>query len=113
MSRHSPMASKFSSAKPSWSIWAWQAAQTGLARWAAICSRMGSTLRGSRSSTRSGTSGGGGGGGVPRMFSMIHLPRMTGEVRLAREVPVRMEPWPRSPRRTLSAGRVTRRKRSP
>src|SRR5438477_275256 len=28
-----------------------------------------------------GTFGGGGGGGVPRMFSRIHLPRRTGEVR--------------------------------
>src|SRR2546427_382939 len=30
-----------------------------------------------------GTFGNGGGGGVPRMFSRIHLPRMTGEVRVA------------------------------
>ena len=30
-----------------------------------------------------GTSGGGGGGGVPRMFSRIHLPRITGDVRVA------------------------------
>ena len=30
-----------------------------------------------------GTSAGGGGGGVPRKFSRIHLPRITGEVRVA------------------------------
>ena len=34
-------------------------------------------------SSSAGTFGGGGGAGVPRMFSRIQLPRMTGEVRLA------------------------------
>ena len=60
-----------------------------------------------------GTFGGGGGGGVPRMFSRIHLPRSTGEVRLAYDVTVRMLPWPRSPPRTLSSPSETRRKRLP
>ncbi len=36
-----------------------------------------------------GTSGGGGGGGAPSTFSMIHLPRSTGEVRCAYDVTVR------------------------
>ena len=44
---------------------------------------------------------------------MIHLPRMTGDVRFERDVPVRIEPCPSNPRRTLSGGRATRRKRSP
>jgi hypothetical protein len=44
------------------------------------------------------------------MLLRIHLPRSTGEVRIACEVTVRMLPWPRMPRRTLSAGSVTRRK---
>ena len=34
-------------------------------------------------SLRDGTSSGGGGGGVPMKFSRIHLPRITGEVRVA------------------------------
>ena len=46
-----------------------------------------------------GTFGGGGGGGVPSMFSSIHLPRSTGDVRFGYDVTVRMLPWPSSPRR--------------
>ena len=46
--------------------------------------------------------GGGGGGGEPRMFSSIHLPRITGEVRVAYEVTVRMLPWPSRPPRVSS-----------
>ena len=38
----------------------------------------------------SGTSGGGSGGGEPRMFSRIHLPRFTGDVRPGLLVSVRM-----------------------
>ena len=49
-----------------------------------------------------GTFGGGGGGGVPSRFSSIHLPRTTGEVRLAYDVTVRMLPWPSSPPRGSS-----------
>ena len=48
-----------------------------------------------------GTFAGGGGGGVPTMFSRIHLPRRTGDVRLAYDVTVRMLPWPSRPPRTL------------
>ena len=35
------------------------------------------------------------------MFSSSHLPRTTGEVRVAYEVTVRMLPWPSRPRRGL------------
>ena len=49
-----------------------------------------------------GTLAGGDGGGVPSRFSRIHLPRRTGEVRLAFEVTVRMLPCPSSPRRASS-----------
>ena len=42
------------------------------------------------SSLSSPAPGGGGGGGVPRMFSSIHLPRLTGEVRVGFEVSARM-----------------------
>ena len=45
-----------------------------------------------------GTSGGGGGGGdADQMFSSTHLPRITGEVRSACEVTVRMLPLPEQP----------------
>ena len=61
----------------------------------------------------SGTSGGGGGGGVPRMFSRIHLPRLTGEVRSGLEVTVSTAASVITPPRGLSAGRSTRRNSSP
>ena len=48
-------------------------------------------------SSSAGTSGGGGGGGVPSMFSRIHLPRTTGDVRSACDVSARMLPWPEQP----------------
>ena len=51
-------------------------------------------------SVSAGTFGGGGGGGVPRMFSRIHLPRSTGDVRFGYDVTVRMLPWPSRPRRS-------------
>ena len=57
-----------------------------------------------------GTFGGGGGGGIPRMFSSTHLPRCTGDVRLAYDVTARMLACPRSPPRGLFSGSVTRRK---
>ena len=44
-----------------------------------------------------GTLAGGGGGGAPRRLSRTHLPRSTGEVRVACEVTVRMLPWPSRP----------------
>ena len=108
--RQRPMASKFSSAKPAGSIIAWQAAQAGLSRCACIRSRSVAVLACVLRSTSAGTFGGGSGGGVPRMLFRIHLPRSTGEVRMAWDVSVRMLPWPSSPRRGLPAGRGTRRK---
>ena len=44
------------------------------------------------------------------MLFRIHLPLMTGEVRMAGEVTVKMLPCPSRPPRGLSAGRATRRK---
>ena len=44
------------------------------------------------SSLNGGTFGGGGGGGVPKMFSSTHLPRITGDVRVAYAVTARMLP---------------------
>ena len=38
------------------------------------------------------------------MFSTIHAPRTTGDVRFGADVAVRMLPWPSSPRRGLSGG---------
>ncbi len=54
--------------------------------------------------------GGGGGGAAASRFSRTHLPRTTGDVRVAYEVNVRMLPWPSKPPRGLAAGKVTRRK---
>ena len=54
-----------------------------------------------RFSSSGGTFGGGGGGGVPSMFSSIHLPRSTGDVRSAYDVTVRMLPWPSRPARVV------------
>ena len=104
--RQTPTALKFSSAKPSGSISAWQLAQLGFARCAASRSRIVSVPPPSLVSSRSGTSAGGGGGGTPSRFSRIHLPRTTGEVRSGYDVTVRMLPWPSRPRRGLSAGSV-------
>ena len=58
-----------------------------------------------------GTFGGGGGGGDPSSTSMIHLPRITGEVRSATDVSTRMLPCPSTPRRY--SGSVTRRNSGP
>ena len=96
-----PTASKFSSAKPSGSITLWQLAQTGFARCSAICSRIVLGFSPSPFSLSCGTSGGGGGTGVPRMFSRIHLPRTTGDVRSAYDVTASTLPWPSSPQRAL------------
>ena len=87
------------------------ARRTPGSRDAAPCARASTAPRRSRwSASARRTFGGGGGGGVPRMFSRIHLPRTTGEVRSGYDVTVRMLPWPSSPPRTLSGSRVTRRK---
>src|SRR5215472_1818775 len=77
--RHSPIASKFSIAKPTGSITLWHPEQAGLER----CSTMRSRTVPLAISLKAGTLGGGGGGGVPRILVNIHLPRSTGEVRLA------------------------------
>ena len=101
-SRHFPTASKFSIAKPIGSIRAWQLAQAGFARCWVIASRIVSVLPGSAPSVFSaGMFGGGGGGGDASRFSSTHLPRSTGEVRVAYEVSVRMLPWPSRPPRGL------------
>ena len=90
----------------------WQPEQTGLARCASSRARSDVASPLSACSSSSGTSGGGGGGGVPSRFSRIHLPRTTGEVRVASDVTVRMLPCPSSPRRR-SSSHSTRRKRGP
>ena len=107
--RQRPIASKFSSENPSGSMLRWHVAQAGFRRWTSINSR--TDVGGAPSSRvpRSGTSAGGSAGGAPSRFSSTHLPRDTGDVRLAYEVRVRMPAWPRMPARRSSA-HVTRRK---
>src|SRR6266853_2804567 len=97
-SRHWPTASKFSIAKPIGSIRAWQLAQLGFARCAVIASRIVSVLPASAPSVfKAGMFGGGGGGAADNRFSSTHLPRTTGDVRVAYDVSVRMLPWPSRP----------------
>ena len=52
--------------------------------------------------------GGGGGGGVPRICSRIHLPQLTGEVRVGFDVIVRMLACVRMPPRPLPLAKLTR-----
>ena len=52
-----------------------------------------------RPSSNSGTFAGGGGGGSASMLSRIHLPRLTGEVRVGLEVSIRMLACVNTPRR--------------
>src|SRR5215468_2524020 len=82
------MALKFSSPKPSGSMREWQAAQVAFLRCASNCWRI-DIDEPILASSRLGTSGGGGGGGAFRTFSRIHLPRSTGEVRVAYDDTVR------------------------
>src|SRR5207247_666695 len=110
--RHWPTASKFSIDRPIGSIMAWQLAHTGLRRCCAMRSRIVIACD-VFESLSGGTLGGGGGGGVPRMFCRIHLPRITGEVRLGYAVASRMLPCPSKPPRMLSAGKVMRWNRLP
>ena len=57
-----------------------------------------------------GGPGGGFGGLIPRMFPMIHLPRVTGDVRSGLELVARKAPLPSRPRRdSISGPSVTRR----
>ena len=90
----------------------WHAAQTGLARCCSMRSRTDVGCASPEFSFSGGTFGGGNGGGLPSRFSKIHLPRCTGEVRLALEVTSKMLPWPSRPRRA-SFGTATRRKSGP
>src|SRR5204863_24897 len=88
----------------------WQTAQAGFARCAVIASRIVSGLPVSALSVLSaGMFAGGGGGAADRRFSSTHLPRTTGDVRVAYDVSVRMLPWPSRPPRGLPGGNVTRR----
>ena len=89
--RRRPTASNFSSESPTGSIRLWHAAQTGLLRCSASRSRTDS-LPSTVLSFSAGTSGSGGGGGTPSRLSSTHLPRRTGEVRVAYDVTVRMLP---------------------
>ena len=91
---------------------AWQEAQAGLFRCASRRFRIVSPRISGESSGSGGTSFGAGGGGVPRIFSRMNLPRLTGDVRFGWEVKVRMLPWVRIPRRGVPA-RETRRNSSP
>ena len=67
--------------QPAGSIMRWQLAHAGFLRCCSIRSRTDRGLRASTSSSNGGTTSGGGGGGEPSMFSRIHLPRSTGDVR--------------------------------
>ena len=104
--RQRPTASKFSSAKPTGSIRLWQLAQAALARCCGQPLAHRRALPTTVLSFSAGTSGGGGGGGVPSRFSRIHLPRITGDVRVAYDVTVRMLPCRSSPPRALSSSSV-------
>src|SRR5262249_10260213 len=59
------------------------------------------------------TLGGGGGGGAFRMFSRIHLPRRTGEVRVAYEDTISTLACERIPPRSGFCDRSTRRNSGP
>jgi len=60
-----------------------------------------------------GTPGGGGGGFCPRMRSMIHAPRSTGDVVVPLAVTLSTAACVMSPPRGLSAGNGIRRKATP
>src|SRR5262249_22417186 len=100
--RHFPTALKFSNAKPSGSMLAWQLAHTALLRCCSIRSRREAGLLFPSFCLSGGTFGGGGGGGAPSSVSSTHLPRKTTEVRCAYEVTVSTLAWPRMPLRRSS-----------
>ena len=87
-------------------LWHWM--QSARTRWSSIfCRIVGSFALPVASAARGGsggTSGGGSGGLMPRMFLMIHLPRVTGEVRSGFDVVVRNAPLPSRPRRRSMSG---------
>ena len=106
------MPSKFSSAKPIGSISRWHCVQSERTRCSSIFWRIvGSFAFGSAGRGGSGgTSGGGFGGLMPSTLPMIHLPRVTGDVRSGFDVVARNAPLPSSPLRTSMSGpSVTRR----
>src|SRR3954469_25412327 len=80
--RQAPTASKFSRPKPRGSIRRWHEAHVGSWRCASSCSRSDAAVP-IDASFRFGTSGGGSGGGALSRLSRIHLPRRTGDVRVA------------------------------
>ncbi len=93
---------------------AWHWMQSARTRWSSIvCRIVGSLALPVASAGRGGsggTFGGGSGGLMPRMFPMIHLPRVTGEVRSGLDVVTRNAPLPSRPRRSSMSGpSVTRR----
>jgi hypothetical protein len=112
--RQMPIPSKFSRENPIGSIRLWHCTQSGRTRWSSIFWRIvGSAALPAASATRGGsggTSGGGSGGLTPRTLVMIHLPRVTGDVRSGFDVVTRNAPLPSSPRRaSMSGPSVTRR----
>ena len=94
--------------EPIGSISRWHDAHTGFARCSSIRWRSDVTFTCAASFSRFvSTPGGGFGGGAPSTFSSTHLPRVTGDVRFAADVTVRMLPCPSrpAPRDRLSARR--------
>src|SRR5690348_1249134 len=90
---------------------AWQEEQAGLARCCSSCWRSDAVVP-MAASFRLGTPGGGGGGGSLRKFSRIHLPRMTGDVRVGYEETVRTLACVSTPDRS-SPVKLTRRNSGP
>src|SRR5262249_27742955 len=102
--RQRPVTSKLSSERPIGSMNRWHDWHAGAARCSSTRSRVVSVLPFFASAVLSsgGTLAGGGGGGVPSSTSITHLPRSTGDVRLANDVCTSIEPWPSRPLRVAS-----------
>ena len=108
VARQPPMASKFSSPKPSGSMRRWHEAQAGSVLCCSIRWRSVPDGRVSLPSFKASTPDGGGDGGAPRMFSRIHLPRLTGEVRFGLDVAVRTLACVNTPPRGVPASETWR-----
>src|SRR5204863_9899902 len=93
------------------SILAWQALHVSSERCLSSCWRIVTAPR--ISGSIAGTLGGGGGGFWPRMRSIIHAPRNTGEVVVPLAVTFSTAAWVINPPRTLSFGSDTLRKATP